>query len=79
MNEIAPKTDIQKSNIENDDLIDGKGILLGFLVSITIWLIIFIIIMAFWRPFSPYPSESPILILSQFNNYGMIKDFGVKF
>ncbi len=47
MNEIAPKTDIQKSNIENDDLIDGKGILLGFLVSIPIWLIIINIIMAF--------------------------------
>ncbi len=79
MNEIAPKTDIQKSNIENEDLIGGKGILLGFLVSMPIWLIIIIIIMAFRRSFSPYPNESPILILSQFNKYGMIKDFWVKF
>jgi hypothetical protein len=47
MNKIAPKKDIQKSKIENDDLIDGKGIVLGFLVSIPIWLIIIIIIMAF--------------------------------
>ena len=34
MQEITPKTDIQKSNVENDDLIDDKGILLGFLVTI---------------------------------------------
>jgi hypothetical protein len=34
MNEIAPKTYVQKSNIENDNLIDGKDILLGLLVSI---------------------------------------------
>jgi len=47
MNEIAPKIYIQKSNIENDNLIDGKGIVLGFLVSLPIWLIIIIIIMAF--------------------------------
>ena len=36
MNEIAPKTYVQKSNIENDNLIDGKDILLGLLVSIAL-------------------------------------------
>jgi hypothetical protein len=36
MNEIAPKTYVQKSNIENDNLIDGKDILLGLLMSIAL-------------------------------------------
>jgi hypothetical protein len=34
MQKIASEKAIQKFNVENDDLIDGKGILLGFLMSI---------------------------------------------
>ena len=30
MQKIASEKAIQKFNVENDDLIDGKGILLGF-------------------------------------------------
>jgi hypothetical protein len=47
MQKIASEKAIQKFNVENDDLIDGKGILLGFLMSILIWLIIIILITAF--------------------------------
>jgi len=36
MQKIASEKAIQKFNVENDDLIEGKGILLGFLVSILI-------------------------------------------
>lgn len=60
MQKIASEKAIQKFNVENDDLIDGKGILLGFLMSILIWLIIIILITAFWCSFSLYPSESPL-------------------
>jgi hypothetical protein len=47
MQEIASEKAIQKSNVENDNIISVKGILLGILVSIPIWLIITIIIRAF--------------------------------